>query len=151
MKPLSRLMHLIALALIVPAQAFASLGGNVGSVEADQVHMKATSRVATAKATHTVHEIQASSGTMIREYVAADGTVFGVAWSGPVIPDLRQLLGPYFTTFTAAANVQQAGHKHLLIQQRELVVRSSGHMRAFKGSAFVPSLLPQGVTAADIQ
>jgi len=150
MKPQLNFTCIVAAAFLSPSLAFASLGGNVDSVQADQVQMKATSRIASAKSTYAIHEIQAASGTVVREYVAANGTVFGVAWSGPVMPNLQQLFGQYFETFTKAAKVKLSGHSHLLIQQQELVVRSSGRMRAFKGSAYVPSMLPQGVSANEI-
>jgi hypothetical protein len=142
--------HLVAAALLAPSLAFASLGGTVDSVQADQVQIKAASRVATAKVNYTVHEMQAASGTVVREYVAANGTVFGVAWSGPVMPNLRQIFGQYFETFANAPRVKVSGHSHLFVQQKGLVVRSSGRMRAFKGNAYIPTMLPQGVTADQI-
>jgi hypothetical protein len=150
MKARLSLSHCLAAALVVPSLAFASLGGNIASIQADQVQMKATSRIASTQAKYTVHEIQTTSGTAVREYVAANGTVFGVAWNGPVVPNLRQVLGQYFVPFTQAAKTLQSGHSHLLIQQANLVVRASGHMRAFRGNAYVPSMLPQGVTTNEI-
>lgn len=150
MKRSYHLTCLVAAALALPSMAFASLGGTVASVQADQVHMKATARIASTNAKYTVHEMETSTGTKVREYIATNGTVFGVAWNGPTAPDLRQVLGTYFDTFTKATKVSQSGHSHMLIQQSDLVVRSSGHMRAFKGNAFAPALLPQGVTSSDI-
>ena len=52
----------------------------------------------TSSDTYTVHEMRASTGTTVREYVSASGKVFGVAWEGPTLPDLRQVLGVYFTS-----------------------------------------------------
>jgi len=150
MKTRLSLSFCLAAALVMPSLAFASLGGNIASIQADQVQMKATSRIASTQANYTVHEIQSSSGTVVREYVAANGTVFGVAWNGPVVPNLRQVLGQYFVPFTQATKTQQSDHSHLLIQQSNLVVRASGHMRAFRGTAYVPSMLPQGVTTNEI-
>ena len=150
MKARLPLTHCLVAALVVPSLAFASLGGNVASIQADQVQMKATSRIASTQAKYTVHEIQMTSGTAVREYVSTNGTVFGVAWNGPAVPNLRQVLGQYFVPFTQAPKARQSDHSHLLIQQAGLVVRASGHMRAFKGSAFIPSMLPQGVTTNEI-
>ena len=42
------------------------------------------------------------SGTTVREYVSSNGTVFAVAWQGPWLPDLRQMLGPYFDDYQRA-------------------------------------------------
>lgn len=140
----------VAAAITCSSPAFATLGENIDSVQADQVQMKATSRIAKTAASYTVHEIQDVSGTSVREYVSANGTVFGVAWNGPVMPNLRQLLGQYFATYTNASEAKRSSRTHLTVEQPGLVVRSGGHMRAFRGSAFVPSLLPQGVTANEI-
>src|ERR1700761_911288 len=79
--------------------AWAALGGDITSVQSDQIHMQGTIRT-TAKGSYAVHEIQSSAGTVVREYVASTGTstgkVFAVAWQGPYKPDMRQLLGTYF-------------------------------------------------------
>ena len=58
---------------------------------------------------YTVHEMQSSSGTAVREYVSSTGTVFAVAWQGPWLPDLRQLLGPYFDDYQRALQTASAG------------------------------------------
>jgi hypothetical protein len=150
MNPGSYSRQLAAVALAVPSLAFAALGGDLSSVQADQVHMKATVRIARSEAQYTVQEIQTPSGTAVREYVAANGTVFGVAWKGPAVPNLKQVLGQYFDSYTEAAKNKRSGHSQLMVQQSGLVVHSSGHMRAFFGNAYIPQMLPQGVTAKDI-
>jgi len=68
---------LVILAFSLPS--FAGLGGYADSVEADRVKMKATLKVTQAKA-YAVHEIKAPTGTVVREYVSADGRV--LAWHG---------------------------------------------------------------------
>jgi len=141
---------LMAAAMALPTLAFASLGGTVSSVQADQVKMKATMHVASKSAQYTVHEIEMTSGTLVREYVGTNGKVFGVAWSGPTMPDFRQVLGSYFDTFTQSSNVTKNGHTHMMVRESNLVVHSAGHMRAFHGNAYDPSLLPEGVTSNHI-
>lgn len=150
MRRKSSLVQLAVAAMTVPSLAFAALGGDISSVQTDQVYMKATIRIARAESNYTVHEIQTPSGTVVREFTAANGTVFGVAWKGPVVPNLRQLLGQYFDSYTGSAKNKRTGHSQLLVQQLGLVAHSSGHMRAFSGSAYVPQMLPQGVTAKEI-
>jgi len=135
---------------ISPVAAFGALGGNVASIQADQVKMKATVRVARTETSYTVHEIQTPTGTSVREFVGRNGTVFAVAWKGSVVPDLRQVLGSYFASFTQSAKVKGLGHNHLLIRQPGFVIHASGHTRAFSGSAYVPGLLPPGVSAQEI-
>jgi hypothetical protein len=42
------------------------------------------------------------------------------------------------------------GHHQLQINQSDLVVHASGHMRAFSGVAYLPPAVPSGVTAAEL-
>jgi hypothetical protein len=137
--------------LAMPSVAFAVLGGDVSSVQSDRMQMKASLRAAKNTANFTVHEMTMPNGTAVREYANTTGKVFAVAWKGPSIPDLQQLMGSYFDTYTSAAKNQRGGRTHFEIRQEDLVVRSGGHMRAFAGSAYVPGMLPQGVTESDIQ
>jgi hypothetical protein len=139
--------------LVLPYSASASLGGDVSSVQVDQARMNGVLHVAEAVG-HTVHEILLPGGTQVREYVSSGGTVFGIAWQGPFKPDLQQLLGPYFDEFQQAARVaksKHAGRGPLLVDEPELVVHVGGHARAFVGRAYVPALLPAGLSPADIR
>ena len=140
-------MALIALSLPLPA--FATLGGDVASVAADQAQVAGTVTVAQVQK-YAVHAIGVPSGTVVREFVSPAGTVFGVAWQGPTMPDLRQVLGPYFDRYVeAAAHRTQRGPVQIVLP--DLVVTSGGHMRAFVGQAYLPDAVPQGVTADEIR
>ena len=79
----------LVVAVTVAAPAFAALGGDATSVQADLVKMKGALRT-TSSAAFTVHEITTSYGTVVREYLSPGDKVFAVSWRGPVIPDLRQ-------------------------------------------------------------
>lgn len=136
--------------LCAPA-ANAELGGSVSSIQADQQRMKGTLRI-TPTALFTVHEIQTSTGTVVREFVSSGGAVFGVAWEGPWMPDLRQLLGPYFDQFVKAAQERKPrGRGPLFIQTNGLVVHTGGHARSFFGKAYLVPMMPQNVSAEDIK
>ena len=157
MKQMSRAGKVLGLTLgivllageILPA--FASLGGDASSVDADVAKMKAQSR-ATPAGGYTVSEITLPTGTVIHEYVSAEGKVFAVTWKGPAVPDLEQTLGTYFTTFTAAASVPHgADHHHLTVRTSDLVLQTGGHMRAHVGKAYVPSLLPPNFSLDEIK
>jgi len=142
---------LIMLGLTLPG--FAALGGTVDSVAEDQAHMRATAQIKEANL-YNIHELKLPSGTVVREYVSTNGRVFGVAWHGPFIPDLPQILGTYFQQFSAAAQDNKhgaVGRRALTIQQPGLVVESMGHMRAYSGRAYDPSLLPMGVGPDAVQ
>jgi len=149
--PSTRLARIVLLPLIlsiVPSSAFASLGGSVTSVDADRIHVTgALMRIVRIDA-FALHEIRSASGTMIREYVNASGTVFAVAWDGPWLPDLRQVLGEHFDRYESAMRSRQSartGRGAVVINEPGLVVQMSGHPRAFTGRAYVPALLPPGV------
>lgn len=148
MEKFSRRWTLTAL-LLFSLPALAALGGDPTSVTNDQIHMQATLR-STQMQGYTVHELSAPSGNTVREFVSPQGKVFGIAWQGPFRPDFQQLFGTYFQQFTDSAKSHRRGSP-LSIEQPGLVVYSGGHMRAFFGKAFVPAMLPQGVTANDIK
>ena len=140
--------------LVSAFPAWAALGGDVASVQADQLHMQGSLRTTTT-ASYTVHEIKSATGIVVREYVSSSsGKVFGVAWQGPWPPDMRQLLGNYFEQYVQAAKAQNAarpGRRPLMIEQAGLVVEVGGHPRGFTGRAYVPEMLPAGVQAEEIR
>jgi Protein of unknown function (DUF2844) len=130
--------------------AFATLGEDATTVENDRIKLKAQVR-STAVAGYNVHEITSPTGTTVREYVNDAGKVFAVAWTGPLPPDFQQTLGKYFPQYVANASSHRVGTRHLTIQGTDLVVQSNGRMRAFFGTAYVPSLLPPNFSVDDIQ
>lgn len=145
---------LIAAAFLVSAApAFASLGGTVESVTADRVHVQGALLQVAQNDGYTVHELQSAKGTVIREFVSPAGTVYGVAWQGPWMPDLKQVLGAYFDEYTAALAARNGRRRRgpISIETPDLIVQLSGHPRSFSGRAYVPALVPQGVAAASIR
>lgn len=151
---LKMLVMAAALMAVATAEpAWGSLGGDAASIQADQVHLQGT-RTLKAADSYTVHEIQAASGTTVREYVSAEGKVFAVAWHGPWMPDMRQLLGNYFDQYAQAAQAPSGTRRvrrPVMIDEPGLTVQISGHPRAFAGRAYVPEMLPSGVSPGDIQ
>jgi hypothetical protein len=141
-----------AVCMFVPAvPAFAALGADVSSVQADQAHISASLRVSPSNG-YTVHELRSPTGAVVREFASSSGKVFAVAWQAPSLPDLRQLLGSYFDEFQkAAALSRRPGHAPLSVQHSGLAVQLGGHMRSFTGRAYLPDQLPSGVRMEDIQ
>jgi hypothetical protein len=140
------------LCLIVSAfsySAYAALGGDVTSIQADQAHMRAQRRVI-QNAAYSVHEMQTDSSTVVREFVSPEGKVFGISWQGPTRPDLQQMLGNYYSEFAAARPVRRM-HGPVTIRTQNLVVQSGGHMRALTGRAYVPAMVPADVRLEDIK
>jgi hypothetical protein len=149
----------VGLARLVPmlcaiwaAPACASLGGDAVEIGADQQAVHASLSVK-ATALYNVQELSTESGMRIREYVNARGKIFAVAWSGPIPPDLRQLLGPYYAEYTSALlKLQPLGvHRALRISTPTLAVELDGHMRAHSGRAYLPLLIPAGVPMAELR
>ncbi|ACR27392.1 DUF2844 domain-containing protein [Burkholderia glumae] len=107
-----------------------------------------------ARGAYTVRETKLGSGTVIREYLNASGTVFGLAWQGPTRPDLAALLGSYLPQYMSGVEASHAAHglrAPITVDSGSLVVHAGGHMGAFVGQAWLPAALPAGVTGNDIQ
>ena len=140
---------LIVTSVTLGTLSWAALGDTDASIEIDRAQMKGTVRITQAQA-YAVHEITSEHGVVVREFVSPGGEVFAVAWQGPFIPDLPQLLGKHFDAYAQAAREQKAayvGRRPLNVQLPGLVVQMSGHMRAYAGRAYLPNRLPQGVAA----
>jgi hypothetical protein len=151
----SKLLFGINLALIIfaatqPAQA--TLGESLDSVTLDKKALHAVSSVTRTTSKYTVHEIH-SEVNNVREYVSPSGIVFGIAWNGLTNPDLTQLLGTYDSEQKKAVShfKRQPGHRHSRIKSDNIVVERWGHMRNMQGRAFVPALMPAGVSIDEIK
>src|SRR5437879_11766746 len=149
MKLTGALLSSSVLAAAVARTAFAALGWDSATVQADVARMKGALRI-TSSAGVTVHEITTSYGTVVRVYLTPGDKVFAVSWHGPVNLDLRQMLGDYYTQYEQAASMPHpGGHRHLAIEQPGLVVQISRRMRAFVGRAWLPGLVPRGLCRHD--
>lgn len=138
------------IAVLAPQVASATLGQPEITVQTDVAQSHAAIKFSEDRAGYRVHEIQMSSGTTVREFVAPNGTVFAVAWQGPTRPNLRQILGQYFDSFASAPRSKLTDRRHVMIQQGDLVLQSGGHMRALSGRAYLRSAVPSGVNLGDL-
>jgi uncharacterized protein DUF2844 len=139
----------LLVAALSPCIANAALGEPEASVQTDVTELRGSIKT-TEHTYYRVHAIQLPSGTVVREFVGADGKVFAVAWNGPTMPNLRQTLGQYFDPYVAAAKDNHGGHHQLHLEQGDLIVQSSGHMRAFSGRAYLAQALPSGVSEGEL-
>jgi hypothetical protein len=135
---------------VAPAVVHAGLGADARSIEVDRVQLNATVRMRGASR-YTVHELQLPGGTVVREYVSPSGIVFAIAWQGPFMPSLRQMLGAHFDAYQSAVRAHRAGHGRVSVLNPGLVVHSTGHQRAFSGQAYLPQMLPGGVTTEELR
>ncbi len=127
--------------------ACAVLGGPADSVNRDAAAMKAQGSHEKAMSGYSVHEITSSTLTL-REYVSPSGTVFGIAWDGQLSPNLSYLLGSYYSQYHEARKQmpRARGKRSMRVQAEDVVVERWGHMGSMHGRAWVPSLLPAGIS-----
>jgi hypothetical protein len=151
----SRLLLGLSLALTVFAdaqQVQATLGESADSVASDQKSLSAIWGATTISPGYTVHEVRTETMT-VREYVSPSGVVFGIAWNGLTHPDLTPLLGSYSSEYQKAMShaKRQPGRRHVQVKTDGVVVEKWGHMRNLQGRAYVPALIPQGVSVNEIK
>jgi hypothetical protein len=141
------------MALMWQSCALAGLGADTRSISIDRAVMHGQVQ-STSLQQYQVHEITTDGGTTVHEYATSQGTVFAVSWRGPMPPNLQQLFGSYFDAYqsaaAAAAQSHPGSHRQLSIAQTDLVVQAFGRMRYYHGKAYVPSLVPAGVSVADL-
>ena len=142
---------IVSFATMLPARAFAELGGNLNSVERDRVRMNASITVR-PMGQYTVHEMTSESGSTLREFASPDGKIFAVAWQGPFHPDYQQVLGAYFAQLQqATGQPRRARRAPVMIETPGFVFESFGHFRDLAGRAYLPQMLPAGVAVEDIR
>jgi hypothetical protein len=145
-----------AVAHAAASSASSSAASNASSGATQSVMNAATmspAASAASTASYTVRTTTLVTGTVVNEYMGANGAVFGIAWRGPRIPDLPTLLGSYFPQYVQGVQTQRANGARrgsASVVGSDLVVRSGGHMGAFAGHAYLPQALPAGVTGGDI-
>lgn len=141
------------LVLMTTLPASAGLGASTDSIRDDQLSMRARITIIPARDC-TVHELSSPLGMVVREYVSSNGTVFAISWHGPFAPDMHRMLAKRFEMYSLELkkrNTRTVGHSELNIRTPFLVMESVGHMRAYAGRAYDPSLLPAGINSDEIR
>ena len=130
----------------------AALGEPTDSVESDREALSAVPGTITVRNGYTVQEFNSDS-TIVREYISPSGVVFAIAWNGLVHPDLTQLLGSYGGEYQEALEQtpREPDRRRLLVKANQVVVEKWGHMRNLQGRAYVPALIPPGVSLDEIK
>jgi hypothetical protein len=142
---------ILLILILGAAPAWAVLGQPESTVSADGQFLRGQIRDEVHPG-YRLHLITDPGGTVVREYVSPAGMVFGISWQGPFVPNMQQLLGTYFTHLQQFAQAQTGRHGGpLIIQKDSFVFTSGGHMRSYRGRAYVPNLLPPGVSPEVVQ
>jgi hypothetical protein len=142
-----------ALIFFATAQhVLATLGEQAKSVASDRKTLSAAQPSITVHNGYTVQETSSDS-IVVREYVSPSGIVFGIAWKGLMHPDLVPLLGSYADEYEEAQRQtpRKPGRKHLHVETNRVIVEKWGHMRNLQGCAYVPALIPTGVSIDEIK
>jgi hypothetical protein len=92
-----------------------------------------------------------ANGVTIREYLLPANVVFAVTWQGPIRPNMRALLGSYFTNYVAAGQTGVRGSGPLIEGNDDFRIESAGRLGNFSGMAWLPRLLPAGVRPGDLE
>lgn len=154
---------LFLLGAMPPCRAYAALGETSASIARDAARTHATilkpaagnTTSAPARApAFTVARLKTPAGVSVREYVAPGGTVFAVSWRGAAPPDLAVLLGAYFTQYrkaAAAGSPSAFGLHNSIVVGPDVTVETGGHMGDLWGRAYVPTMLPPGVSQSEIE
>ena len=149
----------IAAVLLSTPLAHAVLGGDASTIDDDTTRLKGVRgpgmRLQSASVAQVqVHVISMADGSSIREFVAPNGAVFGVAWSTRFKPNLEALLGAHAGTFAgAAAEAARAPgvKRNVVLERGDLVVHSTSHLNSFVGKAYLKSRIPQGVRIDELR
>jgi hypothetical protein len=135
--------------------AEAALGEGSDSIQRDQMRMAAGIRRQATALRYQVHTLSTADGSSIHEYLTPGGRVFAVTWHTRFKPDFEKLLGVHHLTYVGLAREAAAARpgiqRHLNLRRGDLVVRSQGFLNTFFGSAYLQSLLPEGVTPDEIR
>jgi hypothetical protein len=138
--------------LMTPVRVYATLGQAENSVASDEAALSAHTGSTTTHIGYTVLEI-ASDAVTVREYVSPTGIIFAIAWNGLIHPDLTPLLGSYATEYedSLRSAKHEPGQRRLHVKTSEIVVETWGQMRNLQGRAYIPALIPPGVTVHEIE
>ena len=135
---------------VEPAQAI--LGEVVDSVSSDKKVLAANGVTTTVHQGYSVQQVNADA-VIMREFIAPSGVIFAIAWRGLSHPDLTLLLGTYTSEYEESLRHvrRQPDRRRLHMETNRIVVEKWGHMRNLQGRAYVPALIPVGVTVDEIR
>jgi len=130
--------------------AWASLGDDVSSIDSDVRVLGGQLRIVSNWG-YDLHQITTPDGSTVKEFVSPAGKVFGISWQGNSMHHLQQLLGAYKAELQRAERAQIVRRRSVLIETDCLVFYDVGHLRSFRGRAYVPSLIPGNMSAEVIK
>lgn len=137
---------LLAFAGWLPVAAQAALGEAADSVLRDHAALSGTALTRTSAGGFDVLESTTPDGFSVRQYVSPQGIVFAAAWKGPGMPNLKVVLGQYYSRYSADLYTRAASPKLHTIGTRDFVLQVAKLPRGLAGSSYVPALVPPGAS-----
>ncbi len=141
-----RAMVLVAMS-ISSVSAYATLGGDSSSVNADQSALGAAITTQADK-NYADNILMLPDGSVVHELVNGSGKVFEITWNSRAHrPDMEQLLGSYVSRFNGTGKHHHNPTAHQAKRaDADLVIVSNRVHRQFSGVAYLPALLPDNTT-----
>ena len=142
----------VAAIFVIFPRVQATLGETEDTVAADEKAVSANGASKVISNGYTVRQMD-TDAISLREYISPAGVIFAVAWNGLTHPDLTPLLGAYTTEYEESLRhvSRKPGRRHLRVETERIVVEKWGQMRNLQGRAYVPALIPAGVTVDEIR
>jgi hypothetical protein len=151
MKALASLGRAACVLLLASASGLALAALEDAPSEQPSAKVQRTSAVTATGTAYTDVSRTLHSGTVVHEFVDANGAVFAVSWAGPFKPDLKRLLGRHFARLRDGDGHRAANRSRVDVEAGDFVVQSGGHMGAFEGKAWIPARLPAGFDTQEMK
>lgn len=140
---------ILAALLLLPIRSFAILGERAGP------NVKSLSAMRTFITKNSVRYFSSTEkATTIREYLDENGFVYAISWQGPRTPNLNVLLGRFYGEYAIASAMTPRirGHRNSrAVASANIEIRFFGHMRDFRGVAYIKGQLPANVNWVELQ
>ena len=156
MKGMRAILFIVTFVVIAttfaPTSAFAVMGEKASTVQTDMSRLQGQNLKVTSNSIYTTYSFHAR-GDIIKEYANSDGVIFALSWLGRAPLNMRGIAGKHYGAYAAVRAMQPRLHvRHPIVVKTPLMtVYRGGHMRAWRGLAFIKSLAPSGVSARDLQ
>ncbi len=137
---------LLLAGLLAALPAFAALDDDADAVGAEARRLGAAWKRPSLALARPVHQLDWADGSVLRQYAAADGRVWALAWNTRTAPRLDLLLGPHHAAWRAALRAApKAGARHAArVEAGDLVVEATVNGNAWRGRAWLRSRMPAG-------
>ncbi len=144
---------MLLLLAVIPRESAAALGEHESSSEKDRKHFHGFRQQVNESGSYVLNIIS-TEANVIREYSNPNGMIFAVTWRGFSHPDLTTLLGAHWAEFNTQHNLDSNRHPQgkriLKMDTSTIKYEEGGRMGSVYGRAYIPSLVPDGVSPEEL-